>query len=266
MREREREWEGQRERECERKCDMRASLHVFVFVYESKCLCVHPPHPHPFSSPSLPPPFAHTHAHLCECFQVYLVWFGWEGGSGVFCIIALRNLWSLNALAKTLLLEGGFTQTQTHTHTHKYQQVCCARFEHWFARTECETAQGGYICVCWGSLMRYTEKVLLVEAALGLILPADRASSPPLPHAHTRKHTHTYKLTQKHTQSSWSRLDIKGSIVNWQVAPLWSWKIPVKLTWFALFMFTVLLSVALLSSCLMSHTDNIAELDLKWMP
>lgn len=58
----------------------------------------------------------HTHTHLCECFQVYLIWFGLEGGSGVFCIIALRNLWSLNALAKTLLLGGGFTQTQTLTH------------------------------------------------------------------------------------------------------------------------------------------------------
>lgn len=57
--------------------------------------------------------------------------------------------------------------------------------------------------------MRSTEKVLLVEATLGLILPADRASSPPLPHVHT--------LTQTHTRSSWPRLDTKGSILNWQV-------------------------------------------------
>lgn len=48
--------------------------------------------------------------------------------------------------------------------------------------------------------MRITEKVLLVEAALGLILPADRASSPPLPRVHSHKHTLTAAgpgLTQK---------------------------------------------------------------------
>ena len=106
-------------RERERIWDMRVSLHVFVFVYESKCLCAHPPLHTPF--PPLPchplsHTHTHTHTHLCECFQVYLIWFGLEGGSGVFCIIALRNLWSLNALTKTLLLGGGFTQTQTLTH------------------------------------------------------------------------------------------------------------------------------------------------------
>ncbi len=37
--------------------------------------------------------------------------------------------------------------------------------------------------------MRCTEKVLLVEAAWDLILPADRASSPPLPHVHTHVYT-----------------------------------------------------------------------------
>lgn len=62
--------------------------------------------------------------------------------------------------------------------------------------------------------MRSTEKVLLVVAALGLILPADRASSPSLPHVHT----HT--LTQTHTHGSWPGLNTKGSILNWQVTLL----------------------------------------------
>lgn len=47
--------------------------------------------------------------------------------------------------------------------------------------------------------MRITKKVLVV-AALGLILPADRASSPTLPHVHPHIHTLTAAgpgLTQK---------------------------------------------------------------------
>lgn len=142
----------------------------------------------------------HTHTHLCECFQVYLIWFGLEGGSGVFCIIALRNLWSLNALAKTLLLGGGFTQTQTLTHMptgvlYPVWTLICSYIvwnsAGWFV------AWCVCVCVCYGSLMGCTEKVLLVEAALGLILPADRASSSPLP----RVHTHIHTLMQTHTHS-----------------------------------------------------------------
>ena len=70
--------------------------------------------------------------------------------------------------------------------------------------------------------MRSTEKVVLVEAALGLILPADRASSPPLP----RMHTHEHILTLARTLSSWPGLDTKDSSLNFQVTLFWSWKIP----------------------------------------
>lgn len=128
---------------------------------------------------------------------MYLVWFGWEGGSGVCCIIALRNHWSLNVPAKTPLLEGRLALFDWCKHTDADRCVVPSVSTD---LTQCLTVQEGCFRtyrtrLCWDSLMGKTEKVLLVEAALRLIPPADRASSLLLPH----KHTHMHRPSHKHT-------------------------------------------------------------------
>lgn len=99
--------------------------------------------------------------------------------------------------------------------THKCRQVCCAQREHWFDAVS--YSAGGlfsHVCtyrasLCWDSLMGKTEKVVLVEAALRLIPPADRASSPLFPHKHTHMHRPSHKYTVsaaglRLTQKVWS--------------------------------------------------------------